>query len=451
MLLLLLLGVPGQAQVQAAGIRPVVNRAQQSDDEALTFILNAISPAKIDRVVLFFGIGGNRCTNYTQLRNPDLVSGYQVSVKYEWDLTTSEVYLPGMEIWWQWEIYDEAGNMLETDVQRIVLEDTNFTWQKMEKEQITLYWTLGGLDFGKRLMEIAHRSMDRLAEKAGVHSPEKIRIIIYPSTDELVDSISGVADWTGGVAYPNYNLVLTGISPEDPYQWPAHVISHELAHLITQMAYKNCQDHEMPLWLEEGLAEYAEGKMVKEERELVMSALAEERLPALNTLTEKFPKDEKEAELAYLHSAAVVTYLIENLGAEKLNALFTALRDGEEIDVAMRPIYGLDTDGLDQSWRAAESFGIAPELIFSTLTPSPTITKTPTPDLSTATPTATLTPTASPTRTSTPAPTVTPTQIGKMAALFRSQQIAWVGAALLALLGAVGFGLVFFVLRARAR
>ncbi len=354
-----------------------MNRAQQKTGKTVTFTLGAISPAKIDRVEILYGVSSNSCPELSLRGKPDIDPGLQVSARYEWNLELDDAYLPGVKIWWQWEIHDEAGNELVTEPKNIVMEDPEYTWQKLEQGQITLYWTGGELDFGKRMIDIAGRSIDRLAEKAGIQYPGKLRLVIYPSLDDLLDAVTGVPDWAGGVAYPKLDVVVIAISPQDPYQWAQRVIPHELAHLLISTAYTNCRNDPLPLWLEEGLAGYAEGKMPQEERDLIIHALDDQQLAGLETLSSTFPADEQQARLAYAHSRMVVEYLIENQGVEKMNTLLGRLRDGQVIDAALRPLYGLDTAGLDQAWRAAEGFGSAPELVFVTLTPIPTLTRTP--------------------------------------------------------------------------
>ena len=262
-----------------------------------------------------------------------------------------------------------------------------------------------------------------------------------------------VADWAGGVAYPNFNVVLIHITPEDPYPWAQQVIPHELAHLVSEMGYSDCKPERLPLWLVEGLAQYAEGRMSQAERDLVMRALDEEKLPELKTIDRAFPSGDKDAELAYAHSRMVVLYMLDQYGADKMKMLLISLHDGKRIDLALRPLYGLDTSSLDQTWRASEGFGSAPAPDFATPTPAATRTAYATLDLrpSTWNPAASATstlvpPTATPPATATAAatPTVTP-------AAQNVKKVVRLGLLLLVcpavLLGVVGggAGLVFFL------
>ena len=166
--LLILLAPAMPASAQDGSIRLGRSQALQFADKTIKFSLSAVSPAMIDRVVLVFGITRSGCTQGEIRVDPDFISGMQVDAHFDWKLGDYDAFLPGLEIWWQWEISDAAGNQLKTDKQTAILQDPAFSWQKLEQGQITLYWTDNEIDFGKRLMDMAARSLDRLSAEAGV-------------------------------------------------------------------------------------------------------------------------------------------------------------------------------------------------------------------------------------------------------------------------------------------
>jgi hypothetical protein len=412
-ILLLLCSVPVKAQ--ESGIRVVQDRADQRQGKKINFGLVATGPAKIDRVTLVYGVVGHGCTGDDQRERLDIEPNVPITANYELDLRYS--FLPGIEIWWRWEIEDAAGNRLDTERKGLVLEDPDYRWQVLEQGLIRLQWAEGGPDFGGRMMEVAQRSMTRLAEEAGVESPDKIRLIIYPSVDDMTASLRGVADWAGGVAYPEYNLVVIGIGPQEGYSWAEKVIPHEITHLITEMGYANCEGIRLPIWLMEGLAQYAEGPALRSEEKLVVKALDEERLPELKTMRYSFPKDEEEAELAYAQSRLLVTFMIDQYGVEKMNRLLKRIHNGQTVDDSLRTIYGFNSSELDQAWRAGLGYGEAPEPNFATDVPDPT--RTPynpqaiKPSLWTPGPTSTAT-AATPSATPLPSASATPPAVAEV-------------------------------------
>ena len=159
----------------------------------------------------------------------------------------------------------------------------------------------------------------------------------------------------------------------------------------------------------------------------------------------------------------VVTHMIETYGREKMNLLLKTIQAGERFENALRIIYGLDTDELDQTWRASVGFGVAPTPDFATRTPYPTRTPLATLALRpsvwnpNATPTVTRTGTApSPTRTAQPTATLnlsTATEIARRSLTPTPQPTLPVAFLLLcpsgmlgALLGGLGFTVLLFLL-----
>ena len=379
-LLLLLHFMPAQAQT-VSEIHVLQNQAVQKEKNKIAFSFQAESSAVIDRVTLIYGFSGHGCNADGTRWGIYISPGNQVQGGWEWDLERTGGLLTGLELWWQWEIQDQSGQKLLTDRQTLRVMDQSYKWKKLTEQSISLYWFEGNSAFGQKLMDIAVKSLDRLANEAGVESTGEISIVIFPSAEEMREQLVYTQEWAGGVAFGEYDLIMIGISPADSRRWAEEVIPHEIAHLITENSFINCQAVRIPLWLNEGIAVYAEGPLSWKRRDQVDAALIDETLPALKTLRYTFPIDGDEADLAYSQSASVVTYLIDTYGVEKMHALVENIRSGKTIDQALRVIYGLNTDELDQIWRASLGYGEAPELNFTTETPEPTRTPIPKMDL----------------------------------------------------------------------
>lgn len=408
-MLFLLFGshLPARAQ-DAGGIQVKVNTAVLQQQKVV-FNLQASSTAVINEVTLIYGYSGHGCNaEGTKVYLP-ITPGTQVHARWVKDFAKDGGLLPGVELWWQFEVQNKTGEKLLTDRQTLLLMDTSRQWKVLEEDSLSLYWYEGSQAFGERLMDFASGSLQKLEKDAGVQVTGHIRVMIYPSAAEMRSALGYVSDWAGGVALGEYDLVLAGINPADNVVWAEEVLTHELTHVVTETGFVNCQAVRLPLWLVEGIAEFTEGPLPWNEELLVRAQLEAETLPRLKTLRHNFPYAEEEARLAYTQSTMVVTFMIETYGAEKLNQLIENIRTGQTIDQALRVIYGLNTDELDQTWRAGMGYGAAPEPNFITETPAPTRTPIPTLNLRPsvwkpgAWPTATAT--AAPPPTSTPLPT----------------------------------------------
>lgn len=372
----------GPARVTAsspnATIQVTRSEAKQAFPDSITFVLSAASDASIDRVTLVYGVVTDSCLSSQARQQVKVEPAASINADWLWDLKRSGNLPPGVKVWWQWEIHAADGTSLTTDAQEITIEDRGFTWKKRSQGRLTLYWAEGDYAFGQQMLGIAASSLDRLGKNAGLAVDTPIELRLYPSAEDMRDALVRISEWAGGVAFPEYNITLIGLSPLDDPSWAASVIPHELAHLVTGMRIFNCLNNDLPHWFNEGLSEYAEGPVPGAEVSAVLDALKRDTLPGLTSLNNGFPADSRKADLAYNQSRVMVSYIIEQYGPEKLEALLDLIRDGVNSNEALRRVYGLDIDDLDQTWRAEKGYGSAPVPSFATRTSAASVTVIPT-------------------------------------------------------------------------
>lgn len=369
------------------------NETELNFPNSLTFYLEASAPSEVQKVYLNYGTNGRSCLQGASRQAVDLEAGTEIAASWEWDFTQSGNLPPGVEIWWEWEALLSSGESLLTERMTYTLEDPRFDWLSVDNERVLVVWTEGSTYFGMQILDIAQRSLERLEEETGIQMLEKIHLIIYPDASDIHGALTHLPEWTGGLAIPKYNLVIIGIPP-DGLEWANVVIPHEIAHLVTGVRIFNCMGIDLPSWLSEGISTLAEGDLTEEEQQLLLDKLSSGSLPGLVTLSGGFSANSDEARLSYVQSAAAVAYLLETYGTEKFNELLDVMQSGKNANPALLQVYGLDTAGIDQVWRASLGFGSAPEQQEATATLPPT--QIPTRALWTAAVNLTATPTATP-------------------------------------------------------
>ena len=130
-----------------------------------------------------------------------------------------------------------------------------------------------------------------------------------------------------------------------PEPW---IVAHELTHILTKQAGEGIAD--LPAWLDEGTATYAESgwrarRGVALQRALDNDAILSVRSIGSNTNT---PGD---VDLFYGQSADIVTALIDEFGDDRFADLFAVFKRGSTVDDALMEIYGFDREGLDTFYR----------------------------------------------------------------------------------------------------
>ena len=230
-------------------------------------------------------------------------------------------------------------------------EDSRFSWKKLTSEDVTLAWYKGDESFGRNLLDAAVSASQRLAgEFSTKRSPATI--YIYGSQQDLLRGIGESAqEWTGGRAYPDFNTVLIGVAPSD-LRWGKRAVAHEFAHLIASRATSN-PFGDVPRWIDEGLAMWAEGDLESDYRYVLDQAIKNNQLLSLQTMSSNFPADSRLASLAYAESYSIIEYIRTTFGRQKLDDMLKAFKEGNTADTVLKGVLGLSTDELDAQWRAS--------------------------------------------------------------------------------------------------
>jgi hypothetical protein len=396
--------------IYAAGFPATLATPQVTRDTAsvnfpfgILFELEATSAASLESAILHYGADGRACNPGGAQQSVKFDPAASISVEWEWDFSRAGVLPPGVRFWWQWELRDAAGGALLTAKQWDTVSDGRYDWQSLQRPALTVTWAEGSQAFGTGLLDLSLSSLERLESEMGVAPAGPVLLVVYPDTDAVGEALRYLPEWTGGVAYPAYNLVVTGIAPGEA-AWAEDVLPHELAHLVVGALTFNCKGASLPTWLNEGLAVTAEGDPPAADLERLQAALRAGTLPPLRSLANGFQADAGQAALSYAQSGEVVRHLLRAYEPALLAQLLAAVRDGARIDPALQAVYGFDTNGLDAAWREAQgapatppSGGAAtasaertavPTLALWTAVPTPSATLAPTPTAPRASPTA---------------------------------------------------------------
>ena len=252
--------------------------------------------------------------------------------------------------------------------------DTNHNWQTVTSGFINLHWYSGNQTFGEDLLEAAATGLARLQKDAGLQPEEPIQFYIYANTDDMKDAILYEPSWTGGMAYPEHNIVIIGISQRD-LEWGRTTIAHGPTHVLVGHLTFSCLG-DVPTWLNEGLAVYSEGNLDPAAETQLNEAIKSDQLLSVRSLSGGFSEVPSKAYLSYSQSYSIVKFLIKSYGQDMMNSLLVTLRDGATVEDALLQIYGFNIDGLETAWR--EAVGAAPQAVSAQPTAQPTPTLVPT-------------------------------------------------------------------------
>jgi hypothetical protein len=327
------------------------------------FLLEVDPNLAISEAILSYDVERNSCLDVSTRVPVPVEDGV---IQWEWAMIRSGNPPPGVELSWEWLLTDEKGQTYITEREALTFRDDRFDWQTIEEGDVTLHW-YAGEDVGPLLLEAAVAGLELLEQDMGIELQEDVEFYIYGSSNDMREAVLYIQDWAGGVAFAEYNTILMGVPPNLADSWGRSTIRHELAHLVVGQFGRSCVGGHRPTWLEEGLAMYAEGEPSEEVTADLDRGLQENSFAPLRSLNGPFPAHNAEAGTAYSQSYSVIQFLREEYGQEKLRRLILLLAEGESTDDALQEIYGVNVDGLEQSWRAW--LGAPPRPIPPTPTP----------------------------------------------------------------------------------
>jgi hypothetical protein len=382
-----------------ATIRMISNEMTPTFPESANFRAEFQSGANITSVVLEYGVDQLTCGTVIAKSFPQFTATSDVQVEWTWEMRQSGSLPPGASLWWRWQVQDANGNQFTSPTETIIWLDSIHNWKVISGGNINLHYYEGGQPFGQALHDSAAQALVRLSDDVGLHPEKPVDIFIYANTDDLRAAILYEPAWIGGQAYPENNIVIIGVS-SDQLDWGKSTEAHELTHVLVGHLTFTCLGF-IPTWLNEGLAMYGEGGPGSSEAARFEQARSSNQLMALRSLAGNFSEESDRANLSYSESYSVVNFLIQTYGRDKMTTLLADLRNGSTADEALMAVYGFDTDGLEDAWRA--SIGAAPRVGTSNPTPIPTPTQVPTIVPVGAAPVAQVTPPAG----------ATPTQTGE--------------------------------------
>ncbi|HNB52817.1 MAG TPA: peptidase MA family metallohydrolase, partial [Anaerolineales bacterium] len=213
--------------------------------KGLIFHLDVSHTSPIQRVTLIYGTDGRTCQNSSARQDMEFDASTQVTTSWEWEFKKSGTLPPGVEITWQWELEDAEGNITTTPTQSLVIQDLRNDWEIIDRDDVVVQWYVGSNDFGEDLHAIALESLARLEQQMGIRPVGEIYLTIYPSAEEVREAVYFSPEWTGGLAFPEYDASIMGIAP-DELEWAGQVIPHELTHLIVGTLTFNCKAVSLP-------------------------------------------------------------------------------------------------------------------------------------------------------------------------------------------------------------
>lgn len=155
--------------------------------------------------------------------------------------------------------------------------------------------------------------------------------------------------WAAGMALPRQGVILLFAGGGRPIDEMRKTFLHEYAHVGL---YRAAPGARLPRWFQEGYAMYRAGEWNFQRSAALGRGVLSGRLFSLEALTERFPGEGDDVELAYAQSIDFVGFLLSRHGAPAFANALSRLGRAEAFLAALEEAYDRPLVVLEDEWRA---------------------------------------------------------------------------------------------------
>jgi hypothetical protein len=349
---------------RAADATVTATSVENGYPKQLLFKLSATAPTNITDVTLQFAIVGQGSSAIGKPEPDKFTAGIQVTTEVKVNTDPDSEWIPvGNEIRWSWEITQADGTVTRTEERRFLYLPPDREWKNLAGGPVLVYYS-GSRDslaqrFATELQKTYENHGKTLLKTDLVRKPVKVVLFLdnndlkkaTPSKGTTLDNSRLVV--TCGVRPGNVDDVIFGtISCGDSD--PVDTIRHEFGHILNAAAGEGTLVR-LPTWMDEGLAVIAQASPGDYTVAFEAAVRGNRLIPFRQMATPV--ADQNQVILQYGQSHAMVKYLIDKFGPEKLQSLLAATRKNTRFDEALKATYGFDIDGFEAEFKAAQRGG----------------------------------------------------------------------------------------------
>ncbi len=303
---------------------------------------------------LVFSLEGERALNRA---DAEFDGTRTIDAQWTWELEPG-MLSPGTTVNYYWELEDEQGRRVKGAEGSFRYEDSRFGWESVENGGLAVFF-YRNRDDAEDVLAAGAAALERIAEGTGMEPLRTLRVYIYSSQRDMSLAIPSRSETfdartvTLGMSMGSDALVLLGADP-GLLETTAHELSHAVINQNTDSPFAD-----IPRWLDEGLAMYAEGVIPTDNARDLATAVRQGKLISLRSMT-SYPGDSGLVDLYYGQAYSVAEFMVQTYGSPKMRDLLALLRDGVSIDEALVEAYGMTFNELESAWLADLGVSVAP-------------------------------------------------------------------------------------------
>ena len=200
------------------------------------------------------------------------------------------------------------------------------------------------IEAGRIVLRILEDAYGEVGRSLSFYPDQEIQVILY--SGQQFQAVTSAPDWSSGLFDGKIRLPVGGIERETPAL--RMNLFHEYTHAAVRAITPRC-----PTWLNEGLAQYFEGRQIDPRQLENLKQLAQAgTLPPLTNLEGSFMGlNGSRAQLAYLISLSSVRYMIDTFGLYRVKGVLDELARGADTNGALSRGIMLSYEEFERGWK----------------------------------------------------------------------------------------------------
>ena len=317
--------------------------------EGIKFSIELLNYDEIDDIQVKFKIDGRNSFQYEYLELPkdsNLIEHFFST------LQSSRYVPPASKIEYYFEIFFKDGSTYRTEIKNDILLDSRFEWDLVQGDIVDVYFHGPVSRRAKNVLEACDKSVNDISNLLGVDSNKRISLVMYNNYSEMFDVVVKKSQTqagsliTEGQAFSTENIVIV----DGGARSALGVATHEITHIIVSRATKDSYVG-VPLWLNEGLAEYGNIEQDSGYDRYLEWAVDTNRLFPFSSLN-RFPGNPNLTLVAYGQSKSFIEFLVKEYPEENMKNLMKEISGRKSIDDSFISSYGKNLNDLESEWKS---------------------------------------------------------------------------------------------------
>ena len=317
--------------------------------EGIKFSIELLNYDEIDDIQVKFKIDGRNSFQYEYLKLPkdnNLIEHFFST------LQSSRYVPPASKIEYYFEIFFKDGSTYRTEIKNDILLDSRFEWDLVQGDIMDVYFHGPVSRRAKNVLEACDKSVNDISNLLGVDTNKRISLVMYNNYSEMFDVVVKKSQTqagsliTEGQAFSKENIVIV----DGGARSALGVATHEITHIIVSRATKDSYVG-VPLWLNEGLAEYGNIEQDSGYDRYLEWAIDTNRLFPFSSLN-RFPGNPNLTLVAYGQSKSFIEFLVKEYPKENMKNLMKEISGRKSIDDSFISSYGKNLNELESEWKS---------------------------------------------------------------------------------------------------